>query len=180
MTEQHEPEQALKPRQKAFLRAYLDPESHAYGNATEAAVVAGYTDNRAAAAVQGNRLLNNVKIQTEVARHFQEQEAGIEVRLGKLHEVASGEYTWTTRSTVSYPNGTSVESVREHSASAGDVARANDVLNRFSGIYDHNRAEAGMRRDIANMSDATVEELRRYQKLLEGAVEAETEAEDSN
>ncbi len=50
----------LTPKQKLFIREYCRDL-----NATRAAIAAGYSEN--GAAVQGNRLLRNAKISSEIA-----------------------------------------------------------------------------------------------------------------
>lgn len=56
--------EGLTHRQRFFVLEFLVD-----GNQTRAAKAAGYTQDDAAAAVQGSRLLRNAKVKAEIARH---------------------------------------------------------------------------------------------------------------
>ncbi len=62
----------LTEKERKFVTAYM---ADANGNATEAAMIAGYASNRGSAKTLGNRLLTKVHILEEVAKRTARSEA---------------------------------------------------------------------------------------------------------
>ena len=81
---------ALSPKRLAFVQCYADPDSETFGNATQSAMEAGYTQNYAAAAVTASRLLKNTKVKAYVDARMEDLEAGIQVGLTRLADIALG------------------------------------------------------------------------------------------
>ena len=136
----------LNPRQALFVQYYTDPDSGTFGNGTQSALKARYTENGSheVAAAQASVLLRNTKVINEVSAQLERLKAGDKVRLEVLGQILKGERrtkTKTTTSTLSESGGMTVtESETEHETSNADIIRANDLLNRMNGHYDKTRA----------------------------------------
>ena len=126
----------LKPKQIAFLRAYLDPESQSFGNGRKA-YQSVYDCRPKSAAVNACRLLQRADIRKEM-RRFAEESEYLPNALRKLGEMLTGAYKDISVSDYYDENNEIQYRVEQISTPpAGKLIMAIDILNRLSGIYDH-------------------------------------------
>ena len=61
---------ALPPKRAAFVVAYTDPASPAFGNGTQAAIAAGYSSDLSTAGVTASRLLADASVKSAAQSAF--------------------------------------------------------------------------------------------------------------
>ena len=79
----------LSPRYNAFIDAYLDSGAPTFGNATQSAIVAGFTDGPGIR-VTGHRVLTNSNVQREITQRINAAKVTEEYVRNGLVQAAEG------------------------------------------------------------------------------------------
>lgn len=148
----------LTPKQRAFAHAYVDPESTTFGNATQSAILAGYNGG---AYQRGSELVKHREVKGYMAELFEEAGMGDDVRARVLADLAKGRGVKQIKNTTTYANGSESTTITEQPVATRDQLRAIELMYKVEGRFDRNRAAADA------MGKATIDELRRYQKILD-------------
>ena len=126
----------LRPKQRAFLKAYITPGSETYGNATQSYhKVYGSTIDSARASA--SKTLSNDNIQRIIIDELDNLDTGIEVRINQLANIAKGLYRKTTiYEDVDVASGEiTSRKVATSSPSPHDIVTANEIINKMTGLY---------------------------------------------
>ena len=85
----------LKPRQRAFLQHYLNPQSPGYGNATKSAELTGYAGEPGSVqlSVAGHRVAKNPKVQKVMAVVFERAGCTLELDAKVIFEAMTATRT---------------------------------------------------------------------------------------
>ena len=125
----------LKPKQKAFLCAYLDPHSSSFGIGS-ASYAEVYGCEKRVAAVGACRLLKRPDIRDAIQR-FTENSDYLPNALRKLGELLAEGYR-DISITDYYDEDNEIQYRIEQASTppAGKIIMAIDIVNRLTGIYD--------------------------------------------
>ena len=135
------PRKITKPRkltlkQKAFVDAYIDPESKTYSNGTQSALRAYNTQDRDTAAHIAQDTLIIPHVQSYIEQVTRDINIGIEERLIRLAGIAKGTHKRHTVSTQHDRDGNVIsKTVVEKDTSDSDSLHAIDLINRTDGTY---------------------------------------------
>jgi len=127
---------------------YTDPSNpETFGNATKS-YMRVYGSTVTTANTNGNNLLRNAAIQSQLEQIIDQQGYGVKVRLADLHEIASGNNgRVTVHKGYTYRNGKKrITSVDETYTPTTDADRIKAILaiNRMTGLDDLHRAAAAV------------------------------------
>ncbi len=147
----------LTPKQKLFIREYCRDL-----NATRAAIAAGYSEN--GAAVQGNRLLRNAKISSEIAELTAKTCTKLEISAEKvLQELARLAFLDPRKF---YNENGGLKHVPELDGDTAACIAGMEVKDVYEG-YGDERKKVGICRKIKFADKgANLERLGRYLKLF--------------
>ena len=124
-------------KQKAFVEAYINPESPTYSNGTQSALQAYNTVDSNSAGVMAHETLRSNNVLTYIEQLNAANQWGIEERSIQLSAMGKGEYVSRTTSTNRDAAGKvtgKVEVVKEPTAK--DILHAIDLSNKVEGIYN--------------------------------------------
>jgi phage terminase small subunit len=103
-------------KRKAFIRAYL---GEAHGNATQAALLAGYSKKTAAS--QGSRLLKDANIHKALQKHVAQFDLSTDATLQRVGTLATAE---------------------PKNITAREVLKANELILKVNGALDKHSSES--------------------------------------
>jgi phage terminase small subunit len=103
-------------KRKAFIRAYL---GEAHGNATQAALLAGYSKKTAAS--QGSRLLKDANIHKVLQKHVAQFDLSTDATLQRVGTIATAE---------------------PKNITAREVLKANELILKVNGALDKQSGES--------------------------------------
>lgn len=128
----------LNTRQRAFVKAFSDPNSKTFGNQTKSyqSVYKGVGNDIAASA--GSRLLNNVKVNTEIEAAFQKSGLTDMVISDKLSDVLLGRYK---KHTVTLNKDKQVITETIADPSVNELVKVSEAIWKVRGVYDKNKAQ---------------------------------------
>jgi hypothetical protein len=109
-------QQVSELKRKAFIKHYLGA---AQGNATKAAIMAGYSET--SAKVTGSRLLSAANVQQAIQRHANKVEVSTERSLQNIGAIANE---------------------KAAKVSAGDILKANELILKVKGALSDRQTEA--------------------------------------
>ena len=142
------PTKPLKPREQAFVKAYADPASATFGNATQSYLQAYKGVAYDTARTEGCNHLTKPYIAQSVIEVINNAGLGVEVRADSLKRIISHRDIGRVVSRVkrNQEDGT-VETVTESGPSHVATLKAIEVLNRMDGTYERGRVAADVARD---------------------------------
>lgn len=148
------------PRQRAMVHAYIDCNSPTYSNKAASARAAGYREGGNPTAV-GRKVLGNTNVRSYMREIMDAAGLGDDVRAMELARIARGDATRSIRSTTTYRDGSTVETVTDRPVTPAEQIRAIETANKMLGLYDRNRATADA------MSTELRAQIKRYRSLLD-------------
>lgn len=151
-------ENRINPRRERVLQEYTDPSSPAFGNATQATLLAYPNMNPASAKTHGHRVLSNAHETGVLDQWTKEYQDNTRVRIRVLEDVALGEHVAETTTTHKDKDGVVTHSQETASKPAAmAIVRANDVLAKLDGTY----AQQQIARDAISTDYRTIVDRQR-------------------
>lgn len=125
-------ERPLTLKQQQFVLNYADPESETFGNQTRSYMTAYNRDNYSACSTDAHRMLKNPRVRKSIEQILAEENAGYEVRIKALNDLALGRTT-TTTTTESKIGKTKTKSTMVREIPASDRIKALKLLHDLTG-----------------------------------------------
>lgn len=133
----------LTPKEREFLKRYLDPDSETFGNQTRSYMSVYNSDKYASAANQATALVKKPIVAEAMERILVESDAGIADRVRALSRIYHGTERKRTEQYAVAEDGREVlRSVTVSEPSYRERIAAVDIINRVAGDYDKRKAEA--------------------------------------
>lgn len=139
----------LPPKQRAFVKAYVDPESPTFGNQTQSYKAAYNTNSYVGTGSSAVRIVKeNANVALAIRDEISRQGLGAEVRVGVIRSILDGRHKAKSTATTRKLADGAVQTSTESTPRAQDMLKAVALLDRLDGSEAARTAEAHARADV--------------------------------